>query len=898
MIIRNMNIQVENPISVLNQHQSREFLKNATARKLYELFMKATQLELISENYRASIKASTEAEALLNETSEQLKADMKDIKALEQNIKLIDRLGDVQTKLMNLEIELHWSKAIGEEEKLILGEDILVRRVQALEILQSTNQDHGVQVQQIINEIESFTEEIETLENYLKEAEDNHTQARNQSAAKKEEINRKVRDRKTVQKQLRDWQRDVDDLTCAIDELEHGKSDAERIRIENKERLAKMQKELGAVEAMLRTKQIEVSHMETDKFHLESEMRVMNPKLENDLNKVQRMKYQLDDLKQQSGDALTVFGKDVPRLLKRIDEECAKGRFKKKPCGPMGRYIKMKDETWTPVIEAHLGQGFLAGYCVDNAQDAKTLGNLMKQVFFDDHSPNIMCSKFHDRVHNVSARTSSTVDYPCLLDVMEISNPIVANCIIDQREPECIQLIPTSAEAKNIMGNVQFVPRNCKRALTLKGDTFYPDPHYRFYGGKVATRAKWLQVSTTEAIQTLQEEITAIENENNLLRKKYQVLREKLKQNSGDYNNLQSEIKQLGIAANRLKSTIEQINDNIIEETNDNCDVLKSDKLEKLSKIEIGRQKEIEIQEEITLLSQEHQDLENQVISCQEVYQDYYRKIDEKKSNIRDLTNQQRQVELNARDSKLQIRAAIDEVNQAKAHVNELKENTAILVAQAEALGSRIETDRSVSQISRNINALKVEVQTVETTIGSREELLQKLTEKRNKTNQVFDFKVALTQVVEQHVLRVDVRRREYSKMKRFMAHKVRCAFSNVLALRNYTGAIDINHASKHLSIGVTPSNTETSTVTDLQTLSGGERSYSTMAFVLALWECTTSPFYFLDEFDVFMDIVNRRVIMDILLTYSKEHPERQFGFLTPVDISDITADDCLSIHQ
>lgn len=67
-----------------------------------------------------------------------------------------------------------------------------------------------------------------------------------------------------------------------------------------------------------------------------------------------------------------------------------------------------------------------------------------------------------------------------------------------------------------------------------------------------------------------------------------------------------------------------------------------------------------------------------------------------------------------------------------------------------------------------------------------------------------------------------------------------------------YQGTVVIDHVNKVLDLHVSARD-DKKAGNDTRSLSGGERSYSTVAFILALWDCIQLPFYFLDEFDVFM---------------------------------------------
>ena len=77
---------------------------------------------------------------------------------------------------------------------------------------------------------------------------------------------------------------------------------------------------------------------------------------------------------------------------------------------------------------------------------------------------------------------------------------------------------------------------------------------------------------------------------------------------------------------------------------------------------------------------------------------------------------------------------------------------------------------------------------------------------------------------------------------------------------------------------------------TNIASLSGGEKSFAQMALICSLWNHIQPPFRCLDEWDVFLDQVNRNKIQEQLYTFGLKHQEKQFIFLSPQGAVDLNA--------
>ena len=121
--------------------------------------------------------------------------------------------------------------------------------------------------------------------------------------------------------------------------------------------------------------------------------------------------------------------------------------------------------------------------------------------------------------------------------------------------------------------------------------------------------------------------------------------------------------------------------------------------------------------------------------------------------------------------------------------------------------------------------------------------------------------------------------REDFSKMT---SH----CFNVYMSQRGHTGRLVFNHEEKTLDLEISLQKQSSSgVVTDAKSLSGGERSFSTVCFVLALWEVVESPIRALDEFDIFMDAVYRKKSIDMILEKATTvHKRRQLILISPHD--------------
>jgi chromosome segregation ATPase len=104
----------------------------------------------------------------------------------------------------------------------------------------------------------------------------------------------------------------------------------------------------------------------------------------------------LKALRNESGNTLLLYGRDVPRVKQLIEQN--KSKFAQVPRGPLGHYIKLRDKKWAVAVESYLSPALLGSFMVDNRDDNQLLVQIMNKAWSGGRKPTIITSKFFHQV--------------------------------------------------------------------------------------------------------------------------------------------------------------------------------------------------------------------------------------------------------------------------------------------------------------------------------------------------------------------------------------------------------------------------------------------------------------------------------------------------------------------
>ncbi|XP_070284811.1 structural maintenance of chromosomes protein 6 isoform X2 [Myotis yumanensis] len=851
-ILDHFNIQVDNPVSVLTQEMSKQFLQSKNEGDKYKFFMKATQLEQMKEDYSYIMETKERTKEQISQ-GEEVNEIEKQLNAIRDNIKIgEDRAARLERKM--------------EEQQVRLNE--------------AENKYKDIQ-----DKLEKISEETNARAPECMALKADVTAKKRAYHEAEIVYNRSLDEYRALKKDDEQLCKRIEELKKSADQsLEPERLERQRKISWLKDRVKSLQdQEISVNQEMEQFQQA----IEKDK---EEYTRIRREELDvkHTLSYNQR---QLKELKDSKTDRLKRFGPHVPALLEAIDDAYRRGHFTYKPVGPLGACIHLRDPELALAIESCL-KGLLQAYCCHNHSDERVLQALMRKFYLPGTSrPQIIVSEFRNDMYDVRHRAAYHPEFPTVLTALEINNAVVANSLIDMRGIETVLLIKSNSVARAVMQS-QKPPKNCREAFTADGDQVFAG---RYYSSEY-TRPKFLSRDVDSEISELEDEVENKKAQILNFQQHLSALEKDIKRNEEFLRRYQLRHKELKMKIRKSISEIQEL-ENIEEHQSVDIATLEDEAQENKMKMKMVEKSMEQQKENMEYLKSLKVEAENK-----------YDAIKLKVNQLAELADPLKD-ELDIADSEVdtQKRGKRHYEEKQKEHLNTLNKKKRELdmkekeleekMSQARQIcPERIEVKKSASILDKEINRLRQKIQAEHASHGDREEIMRQYQEAK-ETYLDLDTKVkTLKRFIKLLEEIMTHRFKTYQQFRRCLTLRCKLYFDNLLSQRAYCGKMNFDHKNETLTISVQPGEGNRAAFNDMRALSGGERSFSTVCFILSLWSIAESPFRCLDEFDVYMDMVNRRIAMDMILKMADSQRFRQFILLTPQSMSSLPSSKLIRI--
>ncbi|NWV57009.1 SMC6 protein, partial [Daphoenositta chrysoptera] len=881
-ILDHFNIQVDNPVSVLTQEMSKQFLQTKNEGDKYKFFMKATQLEQMKEDYSFIGKTKTNTRVQIEQGEERLE-ELKQLYLEKKEIfKSLGFLNDLQSHLKELKHQMAWAVVSEMEKEIELLEEGVKAEEGNTEFLRKV-EECQVKVDEAEKKYKAIQDRLITIS---EEAQALHPQCislKVEVQAKRKAVNEAEIVYNRSNTELKRLGKDSEQLHKRIEELKNCANQvSEPEKLERQKRIAYLREQLKAFhdEEIMIDQQVDQFQQAISKCREEhSRLRRENSDVQQTLDAKQK---QLRDLKDSKTNTLKRYGAYIPAFLEAVEMAYKQGRFKKKPLGPLGALIHPKDPELILAIESCL-KSLLQAYCCDNHSDERTLQILMSKYFAHGRRPQIIVNKYQNKIYDTSQRAVHHPEFPSVLTALEIDNPVVANCLIDMRGIETILLIKNNRKAREVM-QCNRPPKNCKEAFTAEGDQVF---ERRYYSSSFV-RPRFLSQDVESEISDLDKEIENKKAQLTASQQRLYSIENEIRQNEDHLYSHRQHQKQLQIKVRRANAEIADL-ENMEEHQPADVHVLQDEAEENKSRME-------SVKQDMQLQRRKMEELKNSLKASEKQLEEVKEKIHQVEEIAGPIKAELNQAESEVENSKRRLQHYEEKQREHVACINKHKD---LLVAKGKELeetvakarqifSERIKVTRTVKSIDAEMNRLREKINSESSLRGKREEIIQQFNYAKERyedaSNTVRNLRRFIAVLDEVMTERLKV----YRQFLRSLSMQCKLHFEHLLRVRGCSGNIIFDHKNETLSITVQPREEEKSSRSDLRSLSGGERSFSTVCFILSLWNISESPFRCMDEFDVYMDMVNRRIAIDMILERADFQRHRQFILFTPLSMSSL----------
>jgi chromosome segregation ATPase len=918
------NMQIDNPTTVMTQDVSREFLANSSASKKYQFFEKATQLEKMTDEYGKAGKVKWSFETALKTKYtklEESEADVLEAKRVYEEAKELEsmetQIGELQSKTMYAILREKQREYKRFEDK-VKTEEPKVRKLE-----EKMNSDKGTEdeYQKRIDVLAKETEDIKPILNALKEE---------ISAIDKQIIDIGRRrtpyhaEEKEYEKRIERHKQSIKAIQKEIKELQ------EKSKIDRSAEIQKIEAKIEGLRNQLQKAKSKKEDVDKDVELREQENRKRNQAVadlkaqrDNEEKNKRNFESQAANLERQKSDKMLFFVNKLPlkAILQEIWEQ--RSRFKKLPIGPIGLFVTIKEMKWAAAIENAL-RNDIHNFICDNSDDQRMLHKVINHVMGSQRTqgakfnePSIIVQKYRDQMYNIEGRVPSD-EFKTILDMIQLdeasisSQPIkyedrrtleatIKNVLINQSHVETTVLVEKDADARSVM--FQRFPRHVENCFTVDCTRYFMRGKTEVLIGSRNQFSKLWAENKDEIIQSIKSKVAAVSE-------RLQQINEEGKKASVEKKEAETQLKNLTSQQGKLQTEIHNIERKIrdaeserqAEEQNETAITIEGT-IERMQRsIE---EKEAEIKEYQETVERAQQCMEKLKIEEATIKEQRSRKMQEQNDTTDIVRKKGKDIEKILREMqnvKMRAQEGHKMLAKAKEMFRLLMEKfTEVCLSMEEAEAAvkgiapvELDDDRSSEDYAREQDSLKRKLQQERKRFNDKSvSQIKDFYDEKQKKYDASKRKIDLSRSNYKEIEgALETRYDKWLKIRNGFHHQVSYWFNAYMSQKGHSGSLVFDNEKKELKMQIkldTSSAKEKEkikAVEDTKSLSGGERSFSTVAFLLSLWQVIESPLRALDEFDIFMDAMYRKLAMEMVINEAEKKPNMQLIILTPHDTS------------